>query len=471
MPFERKINMDLDFLETAKTSYTGLSNTPLFTVSELSQSLKRTIETSFSYVRVRGEISGFKKHTSGHVYLSLKDQDALISVVCWKGLYQSFSLNLEDGMDVIASGRVTTYPGRSQYQLVLEKVELAGRGALLKVLEERKERLREEGLFESIFKKPIPYLPHVIGVITSPTGAVIQDILHRLQERFPVHVLIWPVSVQGESSALQVTAAIEGFNALLPSGPIPRPDLLIVARGGGSLEDLWAFNEESVVRAAFKSEIPLISAIGHETDITLLDFVSDKRAPTPTAAAEMAVPVRHDLIEKIIDQHRRLVLLGRQRLVREVQNLRILKERFGTPKRLIEIHLQKLDDLSEKLVSGLEKRTLQARLCFLKILPRLKVPQDLITNGEYRLKALNLAMTHAVRMFFSNSTQLLKQAGVLLEMTSYTKILERGFVLVRDKETRVPVTSSTKIQENQALSLTFKDGERDVIVESRKKSS
>ena len=463
--------MDLDLFETEKTSYSELSNTPLFTVGELSQSLKRTIETSFSYVRVRGEISGFKKHTSGHVYLSLKDQEALISVVCWKGLYQSFSLNLEDGMDVIATGRITTYPGRSQYQLVLEKVELAGRGALLKVLEERKERLRLEGLFESHFKKQLPYLPRVIGVITSPTGAVIQDILHRLQERFPVHVLVWPVNVQGENSALQVTAAIEGFNALDPSGSIPKPDLLIVARGGGSLEDLWAFNEECVVRAAFKSQIPLISAIGHETDVTLIDFVADKRAPTPTAAAEMAVPVRQDLLEKVIDQHRRLILLGRQRLVKENQALRILGERLGNPKRFLEINLQKLDDLSEKLVSGLEKRILMARLCFFKILPKLRPPQDLLTSSAYRLKTVNLALTQALKGMLSSYTQILKQTGTLLEMTSYTKILERGFVLVRDKTTRVPVTSATKILENQVLSLIFKDGERDVIADSQKKSS
>ncbi|MBS0186025.1 MAG: exodeoxyribonuclease VII large subunit [Proteobacteria bacterium] len=455
--------MDLDFIEV-EVSYTSLSNTPLFTVGELSQSLKRTVESTFSHVRVRGEISGFKKHTSGHVYLSLKDQDALISVVCWKGVYQSFSLNLEDGMDVIATGRVTTYPGRSQYQLVLEKVELAGRGALLKILEERKERLRQEGLFESIYKKQLPYLPRVIGIITSPTGAVIQDILHRLRERFPVHVLIWPVSVQGENSAQQVASAIEGFNALREDGALPRPDLLIVARGGGSLEDLWAFNEECVIRAAFKSEIPLISAIGHETDVTLIDFVSDKRAPTPTAAAEMAVPVRADLLEKIIDQHRRLILLGRQCLVKEAQNLRILQEKLGSPKRLIEVHIQKLDDLSEKLILSLEKRILQARLHFLNILPRLKKPQDLITHGEHRLKSLEVALTHALKMIFSNQERLLKQAEIVLEMTSYTKILERGFVLVRDQKTQVPITSALKAQENQTLSLIFKDGERDVIV-------
>ncbi|MDA0704221.1 MAG: exodeoxyribonuclease VII large subunit, partial [Proteobacteria bacterium] len=262
-------------------------NMPEFTVSEISGALKRTLEDQFAHVRIRGEISGFKRAASGHLYFALKDDKAVIDSVCWRGTAGNLSLSPEDGMEVIVTGRVTTYPARSRYQVVVESIELAGEGALLKLLEDRRRRLGEEGLFDPECKRPLPYLPEVIGVVTSPTGAVIRDILHRLADRFPRHVIVWPVLVQGEGSAEQIAAAIRGFNALVPGGPVPRPDLLIVARGGGSLEDLWSFNEEVVVRAAAASEIPLISAVGHETDTTLIDFASDRRAPTPTAAAEI----------------------------------------------------------------------------------------------------------------------------------------------------------------------------------------
>lgn len=440
-------------------------NAPTFTVGELSQALKQTLEDDFSYVRVRGEISGFKHHTSGHVYLSLKDQDALISVVCWRGIYQNFSLRLEDGMDVIATGRITTYPGRSQYQLILEKVELAGRGALLKLLEERKERLREEGLFNPDLKRPIPFLPRVIGVITSPTGAVIQDILHRLKDRFPTRVLIWPVLVQGEGAAQQVVQAINGFNSLDPLGNIPKPDLLIVARGGGSLEDLWAFNEESVVRAAANNLIPLISAIGHETDTTLLDFVADKRAPTPTAAAEIAVPVRQDLLEKLLDYYRRLILLERQCLNEKKQSFQFLTERLGTPKRLLEPKIQKLDDLSDRLSHSLEKRILKSRLNLLKILPNLQPPKDLLIRTNHRFKNLESRLIQSITSRLKESIQNLKHLALLLEASSYTKILERGFVLVRDKTTGNPITSVDNVYPFETLSLTFKDGEITAISE------
>src|SRR5437868_4098356 len=283
-------------------------NLPEYTVSELSMALKRRIEESFSYVRVRGEISGFKRHSSGHCYLALKDADAVLDAVCWRGTALRLTLKPEDGMEVVCTGRLTTFPGRSKYQLVLETMELAGVGALLKLLEDRKQRLAGEGLFAAERKRQLPFLPSVIGVVTSPTGAVIRDILHRLADRFPRHVLIWPVAVQGESAAAQVAAAIAGFNTIGTGGPIPRPDLLIVARGGGSLEDLMPFNEEIVVRAAAESTIPLISAVGHETDITLIDFAADKRAPTPTAAAEMAVPVRSELFVEVQGLARRSML-------------------------------------------------------------------------------------------------------------------------------------------------------------------
>src|SRR5437588_6193585 len=274
------------------------SNLPEYTVSELSMALKRSIEESFSHVRVRGEISSFKRVGSGHCYFALKDAEAVLDAVCWRNTAIRLPLKPEDGMEVVCTGRLTTYPGRSKYQLVIDSIELAGIGALLRILEERRLRLAAEGLFAAERKKKLPFLPRVIGIVTSPSGAVIRDILHRLGDRFPRRVLLWPVAVQGEGAAAQIAAAIDGFNRLSSEGQVPRPDLLIVARGGGSLEDLMAFNEEIVVRAAAESAIPLISAVGHETDTTLIDFASDRRAPTPTAAAEFAVPVPADLLAR-----------------------------------------------------------------------------------------------------------------------------------------------------------------------------
>src|SRR5215218_2003291 len=270
-------------------------NAPALSVSELSMSLKRTIETSYGRVRVRGEISGFKRHASGHCYFSLKDEGACMDAVVWRSSAQSLAFRPEDGAEVIATGKLTTYPGRSKYQIVIERMELAGEGALMALLDKRRRALAAEGLFDTERKRKLPFMPRVIGVVTSPTGAVIRDILHRLEDRCPTHVVVWPVPVQSEGASTKVAQAIRGFGAIEPGGPVPRPDLLIVARGGGSIEDLWAFNEEEVVRAAAASPIPLISAVGHETDTTLIDFAADRRAPTPTAAAEMAVPVRAEL--------------------------------------------------------------------------------------------------------------------------------------------------------------------------------
>ena len=284
-----------------------------WTVSELSAAVKRSIEDAYGFVRVRGEISGFRgAHSSGHCYFSLKDESAKIEAVIWKGAFARMRIKPEEGLEVIVSGRLTTYPGQSKYQIVVETLEPAGLGALMALLEERKKKLAAEGLFDAARKQLLPFLPDVIGVVTSPTGAVIRDILHRLADRFPRHVLVWPVRVQGDGSAEQVAAAIRGFNALPAGGRIARPDLIIVARGGGSLEDLWSFNEEIVVRAAAESMIPLIAAVGHETDVTLIDFAADKRAPTPSAAAEMAVPVRADLISAI-DSLARREIAGWQR--------------------------------------------------------------------------------------------------------------------------------------------------------------
>src|SRR6187397_690347 len=277
-------------------------NIPEWTVSELSAALKKTVEDAFGYVRVRGEISGYRgPHSSGHCYFALKDAGAKIEAVIWKTAFGRMRLKPEEGLEVFVTGRLTTYPGQSKYQIVIETLEPAGLGALMALVEERKKRLAAEGLFDAARKRPLPFLPAVIGVITSPTGAVIRDILHRLADRFPVHVLVWPVLVQGQGAAEQVAAAVRGFGEIAPDGPLPRPDLLIVARGGGSIEDLWAFNEEIVVRAAAESPIPLISAVGHETDTTLIDFAADMRAPTPTAAAEIAVPVRSELVAALAD--------------------------------------------------------------------------------------------------------------------------------------------------------------------------
>jgi exodeoxyribonuclease VII large subunit len=291
------------------TAAENLINAPEFTVSELSSALKRTVEDAYGHVRVRGEISGFRgPHSSGHCYFALKDESAKIEAVIWKGVHSRMRFKPQEGLEVIATGKLTTYPGSSKYQIVIEAIEPAGIGALMALVEERKRKLAAEGLFDEARKQLLPWLPEVIGIVTSPTGAVIRDILHRLQDRFPRRVLVWPVKVQGEGSAEQVAAAIRGFNALPEGGKIPRPDLLIVARGGGSLEDLWSFNEEIVVRAAADSMIPLISAVGHETDITLIDFAADKRAPTPTAAAEMAVPVRSELFIEVTALARRTMV-------------------------------------------------------------------------------------------------------------------------------------------------------------------
>jgi len=325
----------------------GDNSEPL-SVTDLSRSLKRVVEDRFGFVRLRGELSGVKRAASGHLYCSLKDEKSVIDGVMWKSAAPRLAFRPEDGVEVIASGKITTYAGRSKYQIVIERMELAGEGALLALLEKTKARLEAEGLFADARKKPLPFLPRTIGVVTSPTGAVIRDILHRLSDRFPSHVIVWPVVVQGETAKAQVSAAVRGFNALEPGGAVPRPDLLIVARGGGSIEDLWAFNEEQVVRAIAESDIPVISAVGHETDTTLADFAADHRAPTPTAAAERAVPVRAELAAGLADlgarQMRcasRPVSLGRERL-------EALSQRLPKPDTLLQPAAQALDEATER---------------------------------------------------------------------------------------------------------------------------
>ncbi len=336
-------------------------NAPALSVSELSAALKRSVEDRFGLVRVRGELSGVKRAASGHFYFALKDENALLDGVMWKGTASRLPFRPEDGLEVVATGKLTTYPGRSKYQIVADRMEIAGAGALMALLEQRKRQLAAEGLFAPERKQRLPYLPRVIGVVTSPTGAVIRDILHRLADRCPTHVIVWPVLVQGEGAAAQVAAAVNGFNQIAPNGPVPRPDLLIVARGGGSIEDLWAFNEEIVVRAVAGSDIPIISAVGHETDTTLCDFAADMRAPTPTAAAEIAVPVVAELTAMIREFGLRASRAIWRDQERARERLAALSRLLPPPQRLIEQRQQRLDDLADRLPRALAHRNVRAR--------------------------------------------------------------------------------------------------------------
>ncbi len=324
-------------------------NSPEYTVGELSGAIKRVIENEFGHVRLRAEVGRVSLPRSGHMYLDLKDDKAVIAGIIWKGVAARLQTMPEEGMEVIATGRITTFPGQSKYQIIIEDIQPAGMGALMAVLEKRKAALAAEGLFDAARKQPLPYLPQIIGVVTSPSGAVIRDILHRLRERFPRKVLIWPVAVQGAKCAPEVARAIEGFNQLTPGGAMPRPDLIIVARGGGSVEDLWGFNEEVVVRAAAASQIPLISAVGHETDTTLIDYAADKRAPTPTAAAELAVPVRLDLLAHLDQQHARLSRALTQGLSQRGQRLRDIGRALPRPDSLLDSPRQRLDRAGDRL--------------------------------------------------------------------------------------------------------------------------
>ena len=337
---------------------------PEISVGDLSRDLKRLVEDSFRVVRVRGEISGLKRHTSGHVYFALKDSQAVLDAVCWRGTFSKLTFQPAEGMDVVCTGRITTYPGRSKYQIVVEAFEHAGEGALLKLLEERKKRLAAEGLFAQERKKALPYLPEVIGVVTSASGAVIRDILHRISDRFPRPILLWPVLVQGEGAADQISQAINGFNRMEPSQTLRRPDVIIVARGGGSIEDLWAFNEENVVRAVAESTIPVISAVGHETDTTLIDYVSDRRAPTPTAAAEMAVPVRSELVNQISGCEQRLYSALSRGMDEKVQRFDDWSERHRNCLRS-HVHVQRdrLQHLTARLRHPGELLKLSKRRC------------------------------------------------------------------------------------------------------------
>ena len=438
-------------------------NAEPLSITAISALLKRTVEDRFGFVRLRGELSGVKRAASGHFYCALKDEGAVIDGVMWKGNAARLNFRAEDGLEVIATGKLTTYPGRSKYQIVIDSLELAGEGALLALLEKTRERLAAEGLFADSKKRRLPYLPQVIGVVTSPTGAVIRDILHRLADRFPSHVIVWPVLVQGQGAAEQVAAAVRGFSALEPGGPIPRPDVVIVARGGGSIEDLWSFNEEVVVRAIAECTIPVISAVGHETDTTLADFAADRRAPTPTAAAEMAVPVRADLALTLADlgaRQRRAVYrpveLGRERLAARARLL-------PRPEALLQAQTQRLDDLGERLRRGLGERSSKGRERLAGVAARLS-PSLLTRNAAEaarRLERARLAPALVERPLKSGADRLAALTRVMSQLHP-EKPLERGYAIIRDPAGKA-LTTRADAANAAALVLQFRDGRLDAV--------
>ncbi|PWW00445.1 exodeoxyribonuclease VII large subunit [Hoeflea marina] len=491
------------------------TNAAEFTVSEISGSIRRTVEDAFGHVRVRGEISGYRgPHSSGHAYFSLKDDKARIEAVIWKGVFSRLKYRPEEGLEVIATGKITTFPGSSKYQIVIEEIEPAGAGALMALLEERRRRLAAEGLFDEARKQLLPYMPKVIGVVTSPTGAVIRDILHRIEDRFPVHVIVWPVRVQGETCGEEVSSAIAGFNRLVPGGPIARPDLIIVARGGGSLEDLWGFNDEAVARAAAGSDIPLISAVGHETDWTLIDHAADRRAPTPTGAAEMAVPVKAELQAQVAALSARLKGAQSRVLARRQEGLRALARALPTLDSVLALPRQRMDRTSAALGKALVFNTANRRRRFEQQAARISpaallsairekrltladraargaraherqmerrralverqarvlagTPRrlgEIVTRGLLRSQDGSRRAADAVRRSLDRRrTHLAAQARVLQSL-SYQSVLGRGFAVVRDADRR-PVSRAEEITSGALISIEFADGEVSALANS-----
>ena len=439
------------------------SNLQEWTVGEISLRLKRSVEDAFGHVRVRGEISGFKRAGSGHLYMALKDDQAVLDAVCWRGTAARLGVRPEDGLEVICTGKLTTFPGRSKYQMVIERMELAGLGALMALLEQRRKALAAEGLFDAERKRNLPYLPAVIGVVTSPTGSVIRDILHRLRERFPTRVLVWPVLVQGENAAGQVAAAIRGFDAIAPGGPVPRPDVLIVARGGGSLEDLWAFNEEEVVRAAADCRIPLISAVGHETDTTLIDHAADRRAPTPTAAAEIAVPVRLDLLQDLTALGARADSAAQRRTIAARQRLADLARGLRGPRELLALAQQRYDELAERLPRAARAALGERRAALSTTAAGLR-PATLsreVRRLRERLDGSARRLDGCAGRLVPPRTEALARQARLLDSLSYRSVLARGFALVRGPDG--PVRRAAGIRPGARLELEFADGRRPVV--------
>jgi exodeoxyribonuclease VII large subunit len=442
--------------ETGELAEPQKPNIGEYSVSEISHALKRTLEDTFGHVRVRGEISGFRgAHSSGHAYFGLKDAGAKIDAVVWRGSFSRLRSKIQEGLEVIATGKISSFPGTSKYQIIIESIEPAGVGALMALLEERKRKLAAEGLFDEARKAPIPFLPRVIGVVTSPTGAVIRDILHRLNDRFPRHVIVWPVRVQGEGSAAEVAAAIRGFNAMAA-----KPDLIIVARGGGSLEDLWGFNEEIVVRAAAESAIPLISAVGHETDTTLIDFAADLRAPTPTAAAERAVPVRSELLAQTASLAARLER-GKSRAMDERRTRLVAAARaLPKPDELLALARQRHDAVSSRLGRALTANTQMHRTRLVKTAAKLTSAPIRIAMGRNRerLASLEARGSRALNRGQEFRRQRYNAAFKLLESLSYKSVVRRGFAVVRDTHGG-PVSSAARVAAGQALSIQFQDGD------------
>jgi exodeoxyribonuclease VII large subunit len=438
----------------------ALDNVVEWSVSELSTALKRTVEDAYGYVRVRGEVSGFRgQHQNGHVYFSLKDEEAVINAVIWRSAWNRMRIKPEEGLEVVVTGKITTFPRQSKYQIDIQTLAPAGVGALMKLLEERKKKLAAEGLFDEARKQLLPFLPKVIGVVTSPTGAVIRDILHRLEDRFPRRVLVWPVRVQGDTSAAEVAAAIHGFNAMPESGALPRPDLIIVARGGGSLEDLWSFNEEIVVRAAAASMIPLISAVGHETDVTLIDFAADRRAPTPTAAAEMAVPVRAELMASLADLGSRKLACWRRNVDRYRKELRLLARALPALDDLLVVPRQRLDACAGRLPRALRANAqihhTQLTRAASRLSPRLLAHR--IERCREQTAAFGDRARRAFRILRDRRIARLRSAGQLLAAYSYRGVLARGFALVRDGDGR-PLRTAAAVGSGMRLDIEFSDG-------------
>lgn len=415
---------------------------PLYSVSDLSNALKKLIEGKFPLVKIKGEVSGAKRHSSGHMYFSLKDDTSVLDAVCWRSSISQVNFPLEDGLEVICTGRLTTYGGRSKYQIIVSRIEQAGLGALLKLLEERKKKLSAEGLFDPARKKLLPFLPQRIGLITSPTGAVLQDILHRLQDRFPCPVILWPVSVQGEKAPAEIVQALEGFNHLPKHLAHKKPDVIILARGGGSIEDLWSFNEEAVVRAVANSSIPVISAVGHETDTTLCDYAADRRAPTPTAAAEFAVPVRLDLWEGLKIKEQQLIRSVQKHLETLGLKLSSLGRGLKSPASLLENKMQLLDERAERLLRAMHTIFTQKHQKFSFTQQRFQT-----FSAESLLRPYSMRFEKAIS---------------LLESYSYKKTLSRGFVLVKKQGQLIP--SLSVLDKNNQVTLHFQDGECTALI-------
>ena len=434
-------------------------NAPEFSVSELSSVLKRMIEGEFSNVRIRGEVGRVSRPASGHLYFDLKDDKSVIASVTWKGQASKLVTQPEEGLEVVATGKITTFAGQSRYQMIVSEMSVAGIGALMAQLEKRKKKLEAEGLFDKSIKKEIPYLPEIIGVVTSPSGAVIQDILHRLSDRFPRKVLLWPVAVQGERCAPDVAAAINGFNRLTPGGAMPRPELIIVARGGGSIEDLWGFNEESVVRAAAESEIPLISAVGHETDTTLIDFASDLRAPTPTAAAEYAVPVRADLMGWLSSMDERRVRSLSAGLEIKRQRLKDLSRGLPAPDELVAMSTQRLDSISERLPRALITVSNNKRTMLLQTSAGLR--RSLLENKLVdRSEAINRfvkSIQSNMKVIIQRNQSALESLERLRQTLGYEATLQRGYAVIRNESGGI-VTSVKVADVSKSLEIEFQDG-------------